>query len=177
MTYKPLRRVSKFSTIRPDKTAAAELVVVVRGEKEAAYPPEMEDLVRRYGEGYAWVIVKLREQGVPADSDLELLPYHWLTMNNVPFAFQVEVPQASAKIDFLLTHMPEGAMVWRVQGSYWHPEGAKGSSDDVQKAALIGAEALGFTIKRVIDLQEADIIDKLPMLCEDAMRGVEWSHF
>jgi hypothetical protein len=66
----------------------------------------------------------------------------------------------------------EGAMVWRIQGDYWHTLPDRAAGDVTQRARLLTSTARGVPIVKVIDIWESDIYAS-ESIFDRAYRGEE----
>lgn len=147
---------------------------------ESSLPLEYQALADRIGEGNAWVVYKMERKlaalGLVAQSTAELLVYDWLEREQVPFEYQVPIQLVSGlrRLDFVVFTLPQGAMVWRVQGVYWHGDESTESEDQADRRLLLASETMGRPIAKVIDLIDDHIYKSRDRLLADAVEGIQW---
>lgn len=72
--------------------------------------------------------------------------------------YRAQVPVMGARPDLVLFGVdPLGAVVWRVQGDYWHSRPDVVAGDATQREQLMQATVDGQRVARVTDLWERDI--------------------
>ena len=91
----------------------------------------------------------------------ELLTESWLLRRKVPFIKQVTLPEAHARVDFVV----RDELAWRINGEIFHPPADPG--DKAQRYAL---GLMGF---RVVDISELAIYHAREYALSSALRGRE----
>ena len=101
----------------------------------------------------------------------ELLTEVWLRQAGISYEAQVQLQ--SMRPDFVLFNAGmAGAMVWRVQGEYWHTQSAAINKDLTQKAMLSGLVVRGYPVTAIVDLWENDIYASEAVFAQ-GLRGVQ----
>lgn len=181
-----ISKVNRIGVMRPGRIDA-----VLPGAKRAGakqvdlMPEEIKAMIPIIGETRARAIFKLMQQGVQGTLP-ELSAYDWLEKKHVNFAFQSPLlggraQHGGAVIDFLLYDLsPQGYIIFRIQGDYWHAGiGRAGSGtatvakDDIQKARLRATKVGGVPIIDVVDLWESRILGDWPRVFIAAEAGLE----
>lgn len=121
---------------------------------------EFADAVSTIGEELAREAQGLRRRGAQGTIP-ELLTESWLLRRRVPFVKQVSIPEASARVDFIV----RDELAWRIQGEAFHP--ASSLHDRDQKYAL---RLMGFT---AVDIHEFAIYHAREYALSAALRGRE----
>lgn len=139
---------------------------------------EEGDLLRRLrgDKRLATRVRKLRATH-PTASFPELICYDWLSQQQIPFYFQARLfggRQIRGGIvpDFIV-NLGGRAIVWRIQGAYWHTRPGLQENDLSEKIRMIGAEYNGLRIEAVVDLWDTKIYDARPQVFILALAGVE----
>lgn len=105
---------------------------------------------------------KLRAQ-YPVGSLPEFVCYDWLTRHNIPFLYQAAVYGGRSRSGGLLPDfvvMSGAAMVWQVQGDYWHAKPEAILKDDRNVGRYRGSVVQGVRIAEVVELWEARLIGR-----------------
>ena len=103
----------------------------------------------------------MRQKGIDG-SIPELLVLDWLDRNKIDYEFQVWLPDAHTRLDFLIHPR---AIALRIQGEYWHrPE------DQNDRAVRYALTLMGF---KVIDAFENQIYTNLDIVMQRAIAGME----
>lgn len=116
--------------------------------------------VQRVGEDRAMQAWQLKTQPLPnaqgrrSNTLPELLAEGWLRQRNIRYEAQFDL--GWARPDFVLFDvLSTGAMVWEINGEYWHKDSA--AYDAARKQRLLNTTAHGTSIVRVVELWENDI--------------------
>lgn len=115
----------------------------------------------------------------PVGTIPELVTYDWLQQQNYPFEYQVSLfggRRAPAGVglvpDFVVSFDASRAIVWQVQGEYWHTRGEKEHTDVSAHVRMLGAIYNGAKIWKVVEIWEDDIYSKRPWVFYSALQGV-----
>lgn len=147
---------------------------------EDLVPPEVADLQRRLGNRDEDRKLAQRVIGMmgnyPAASIPELITLDWLRGKNYPFDFQAALwggrtTKGGSVPDFVID-VGGSAVVWRVQGEYWHTRPGKRARDATEAALMLGQNFEGKRITSVVDLWENDIYDRRPDIYLFGLSGV-----
>lgn len=120
--------------------------------------------------------VVANQQKFPQATVPELVAYDWLKANNHQFRFQLQAfggrSVAGGLVpDFLVQH-GAGALVWLVQGEYWHSSLQQQERDRYAIEAMQGMVIDGVEVNDVVQLWEDDIYEQRPKVFEWAMQGI-----
>jgi hypothetical protein len=138
---------------------------------------EISELARRLkDETLARRVLRLRERFVQATIP-ELVVYDWLSRQGHRFWYQVEFNGGRRQLgglvpDFVVA-VGGQAMVWQVQGEYWHTLQAQKERARQVRLSLMGQIVMGNRrARKVIDLWESDIYRKRPQIFQMALAGL-----
>lgn len=140
-------------------------------------PPEVRQLTNLLeGDQQLAERILSRQLEFPMASIPELITREWLLAERIPHTFQGSLfggrpVHGGAVADFVI---PRGgnAMVWRVQGTYWHTRPGVQEKDLAQKLRLLGGEFNGMKITEVVDIWEEDIYRNRPGVFHRALAGI-----
>ena len=71
--------------------------------------------------------------------------------------------------DFALYHLPQGVMIWRIQGEYYHAPTRE--KDEANKQRLLMSRVKNRKVVAVVDLWERDLYRGVDGVCRDALTG------
>ncbi len=147
---------------------------------EDTTPDELDQLVRLVGNvTLAKRLLRLRQQ-YPNGTTPELVVFDWLQQQKwIDFEYQVNLyggrraPAGMGLVpDFVVWTDASNAMVWQVQGEYWHSVGNKEEKDRANNLRMLGQIINGARIESVVELWEDDIYQKRAALFSAALAGV-----
>ncbi len=143
-------------------------------------PDELDALIRLVGDvRLAKRIMALRVR-YPNGTTPELAVFDWLQQQKwIEFEYQVNMyggrraPSGVGMVpDFVVWTDASNAMVWQVQGEYWHTVGNKEEQDRANNLRMLGQVINGARIGAVVELWEDDIYRKRGALFAAALAGV-----
>lgn len=143
-------------------------------------PDELDQLVRLlHDDALAKRVLALKRE-YPGGTIPELVVYDWLRARKwLKFDYQVSMfgGRRAAKgdgivPDFVVFFDANYAMVWNVQGEYWHGIDSGQQRDVVARLRLLGAVVDGARIEAVVELWEDDIYNKRQQTFDMAVAGV-----
>jgi hypothetical protein len=147
-------------------------------EQLQVLPPALMEVARRVGTRRAEDVFELRRQGVVGTVP-ELIAYEWLQSRGYAFEFQSSQlggrrRSGGAVVDFVIQDLsPNGVMMWRIQGEYWHQGPDVERKDEVQRVRLLNVRMGGRPVAAVVDLYESDIYDRYPEVMLRAEAGMQ----
>lgn len=181
--FKPLPKLKSIrkgiGNLRRQEPAIPPVPPVEQGIVDLL-PAEVAELQRRLGNRDEDRRLAQRVIGMmgnyPAASIPELVTLDWLRARNYPFTFQAALWGGRATLggsvpDFVID-VGGGAVVWRVQGEYWHTRPGKRARDATEAAMMLGQQFEGRRITAVVDLWENDIYDRRPDIYLYGLSGV-----
>ena len=120
-------------------------------------------------------VMKLKRR-FPTASLPELVAMDWLKSRGQQFVYQAQLfggrrLRGGVLPDFVLQNLG-GAMVWAIQGEYWHTKEGKREKDRAQKLQTLGQIFGGQKITEYVEIWESDIYDKRPMVFEFGLAGI-----
>lgn len=139
----------------------------------------VNDLARRLGgdRKLAAQIVSL-QQKFPRGTVPELVFYTFLQKQGYSFEYQVEIMggrrfEGGLVPDFAV-FQDGGVSIFQIQGTFWHSLSKKGFSDQTNNLRMLGQLINGYTVKRVIEIWEDDIMNPAmrPQVFYLAMAGI-----
>lgn len=141
-------------------------------------PDALDDLVRLLGDAALAKRVLTLKQQYPGGTVPELVVYDWLRQKEwLKFDYQVALfggrraPKGDGLIpDFVVWLDASYAMVWNVQGEYWHGETLE--KDATNRLRMLGLVVDGARIEAVVELWEDDIYHKRRQTFDLAMAGM-----
>lgn len=143
-------------------------------------PDELDALVRVVGDvRLARRILGLRLR-YPNGTTPELAVFDWLQQQKwIEFEYQVAMyggrraPRGVGLVpDFVVWTDASNAMVWQVQGEYWHTVGNKEEADRAANLRMSGQVINGARIGSVVELWEEDIYRRRGAVFAAALAGV-----
>lgn len=107
----------------------------------------------------------------------ELLVMTWLQKEGYSFEFQVEMMggrnmAGGLVVDFLIPGDGTNATIFQVQGNFWHSISKKGFYDQTSNYRMLGQSARGYTIAKVIEIWESDLLSRYDMVMMYAIAGI-----
>lgn len=147
---------------------------------EDTTPDVLDQLIRLVGDvRLAKRILRLRER-YPNGTVPELVVFDWLQQQKwIDFEYQVSLwggRRAPAGVgvvpDFVVWTDMAQAMVWQVQGEYWHTLDGKVERDRANNLRMLGQIINGARITAVVELWEDDIYSKRSAIFAAALAGV-----
>lgn len=170
MTMKRLRRLPRKGRTRLPGFEAPPVVRVKLDE-----PQQLDVWTERLGsEEDAKRIANLADK-YPAATLPELVTLDWLQRNNYVFDFQAPVfggKRAGGSVVDFVVYQGSNALVWYVQGEYWHSQRKMMNRDKAIFLRLIGANISGFRVSSVIELWEDDVYRRRPLVFFQALAGI-----
>lgn len=121
-------------------------------------------------------VMKLMQE-FPAASLPEMVTFQWLQREGTTFDYQGKLFGARAVKgglvpDFVIATPAGDAVIWQVQGEYWHSQSVKqGRADRVNNLRMLGQVIAGLRIRAVVELWEDDIYNRRPLIYYQAMAG------
>lgn len=173
MAYSKLTKINKLAGFGKRKVKPPEATLRPRGAEDTDLPEDIRALIPRMGERQARIVWQWRKKGLRASAP-EALVYDWLTKKNVPFEFQSSffggrIYRGGLVNDFALYHLPQGVMIWRIQGEYYHAPTRE--KDEANKQRLLMSRVKNRKVVAVVDLWERDLYRGVDGVCRDALTG------
>lgn len=122
--------------------------------------------------------VESLKQSNPNGSLPELVTLEWLIREQVRYTYQgglfgAKTAKGGLLPDFVIDAGGGDAIVWQVQGEYWHSRQAQhGQNDFANNLRMLGQVIEGLRISKVVELWETDIYKKRPLIFQAAMAGM-----
>ena len=138
--------------------------------QEAKLDTRVAGWVKLVGEERAQAAADLARQGRQYRTLPELLAEMWLRQRSVRYVAQFDL--GWAKPDYVLFDVAvaaPGAMVWEINGEYWHK--STGAKDASRKQRLLATTVRGQPVMKLIEVWEADIYQS-DAAFENALMGV-----
>lgn len=140
---------------------------------------ELSEWSRALGdEGQAKRLLKLkREGGYPYATLPELICVDWLLRRSIEFLYQQGILGGrlyqGGVVPDLIVYQGRNAIVWQVQGNYWHTRPGMEQRDIAASRILLGREVYGHIITAVVALWERKLIADANQVCNAALAGIE----
>lgn len=117
------------------------------------------------------------QEEYPAATVPELLCIHWLKRRNIRFLYQLNVRggrvrQGGIVPDLVVLRDPY-ALVWMVNGNYWHNRPERRERDERSRVLLLGQRIEGREVIAVVTLWESKLLDSADTVCQAALMGIE----
>lgn len=141
-------------------------------------PDELDRIVRILGDPKTADRVYKLKRRYPYGTLPELVVLDWLERMQIAYKYQVSAfggrrNRGGLVPDFLVPNQGK-AMVWLVQGEYWHSTGRKGWEDHTAKLRLTGRWVDGYQVRQVLELWESDLYGgRADQTLRLAMAGIE----
>jgi len=175
-----MQRLAKFSPMRQRGIIRAipELppVDVTRtvDEQQGKEEARFAWWVKQVGEDRARIARAIFEERTGSRTLPELLTEAWLRGQGARYVTQLNL--GFAKPDFTVFDAPaapNGALILRVQGGYWHGSSGAITRDDSQRQMLMEGTAQGAPILKIVDIWEKAIYEGTGALELAYFQGVE----
>ncbi len=118
---------------------------------------------------------KLREQ-YPAATVPELVAIHWLVRHNIRFLYQLNVRGGRVRqggvIPDLVVFADPNALVWQINGNYWHTRPGAAERDARAVQLLLGQTIEGRRVIAVVALWERRLLADADSTCSAALMGI-----
>lgn len=141
-------------------------------------PDELDRIVRILGDPKTADRVYKLKRRYPHGTLPELVVLDWLKRMHIAYNYQVQAfggrrDRGGLVPDFLIPNHGR-AMVWLVQGEYWHSIARKGFADQAAKLKLTGRWVDGYKVRQVLELWESDLYGgRAERTLRLAMAGIE----
>lgn len=140
---------------------------------------ELAEWSRTLGDqGQAKRLLKLkREGGYPYATLPELICLDWLLRRGIEFIYQQGILGGrlyqGGVVPDLIVYQGRNAIVWQVNGNYWHTRPGMEQRDIAASQILLGREVYGHIITAVVALWERKLIADANLVCNAALIGLE----
>lgn len=144
-----LKPVPDLPPLRPIDTVA---------DDEAKLETKVQGWIEKVGEARARSAATLAQERTGSTTLPELLAEIYL--RGIGARYRAQFDYGWARPDFVVFDAPGApgaAMIWRVQGDYWHGTAEAQGRDAAQRDMLFNEQAEGAAVARVIDLWESAI--------------------
>lgn len=153
--FAPMRQRGAIRVLPPLPVIDPTRTVDEQQEKEDA---RFAWWVKQVGEDRARIAQAIFQERTGSRTLPELLTEHYLRGQGARYVAQLNL--GFAKPDFVVFNAPaapQGALIIRVQGGYWHGSSGAITRDDSQKQMLLEGTAQGSPILKIVDVWEKAI--------------------
>lgn len=122
-------------------------------------------------------VLKIKREKYPNATLPELVCIDWLVRRNIEHMFQVGLfggrLYKGGIVPDLIVYLGNSAIVWPVQGNYWHQRPGMEQRDLAARRLLMGLNVYGHTITAVVEVWERRILEDADKVCASALMGIE----
>lgn len=139
---------------------------------------ELAEIERALGDRQrAQRVLKIKREQYPNATLPELVCIEWLTRRSIEFLFQEGLLGGrlykGGVVPDLIVYQGKDALVWAVQGNYWHQRAGMEQRDARAYQLLLGLEVYGRRITAVVAVWERRILENTDSVLGAALLGIE----